>query len=402
MRFYVSRFYKLEFAILGVGNDVRSNVWKLTLFSILGSANLTMPIIALYYMGKGLSLAQIGSLAAVMAVAVLIFEVPSGVFADKKGRKFSLMICSAFSVFQFLILILGNNYGAFLVVAFLFGASNAFYSGAGVALLHDSLTGAKKVDFKRIRGKQISYGMWSFALAALIGGFLGGIDLRLPIAATLVLMILQFFVSLSLHEVRVKQKIDVSGRHFFDSVKFSFGHDKIKTLIIYSAVIVGFSDGMYRMFQPYFDLVGIGIQYFGVLYMASLIGAGFLARSAAGIEEKIGERLSILLIAVIFSGSYILMSAPIGIFIAVPFLVSSFLYGFLSPLIEDYTNRHVESGRRATVLSIQGFFQKLIIVLFIPVVGYFMDVSIPYGFLFVGVFGVLALIYPTYKLMRNY
>ena len=89
-------------------------------------------------------------------------------------------------------------------------------------------------------------------------------------------------------------------------------------------------------------------------------------------------------------------------FITIPFLILGSLYGFVSPLIEDYINKHVQSERRATVLSIQNFAQKVLIALLIPIVGFLMDISIPYGFLFIGLFSLVLLIYPTHKLIKTY
>ena len=136
--------------------------------------------------------------------------------------------------------------------------------------------------------------------------------------------------------------------------------------------------------------------------MSSLIGTGIVAKYSADIEQKIGKKLSLVLIAFIFVCGFLLLSFPIGVFIVIPFLILETLYGFVLPLIEDYTNKHIKSEKRATVLSIQNFAQKILIALLIPVVGFLMDIDIPLGFLFIGLFSLIALIYPTYKLIKTY
>jgi MFS family permease len=378
------------------------NIKNLRLLQIIASANFAMPIIVLYYLNHGLSLFQIASFATVMSIIVLLLEIPSGSFADKKGRKISLLISSLFSVAAYFFLFFGDSYIPFLLVAAFSGAANAFWSGANTALLYDSLVELKREnEFKKIKGKQFAYGMWSFAIASLIGGFLGGIHLIIPIAITGIMKAFQLLFSLKLKDPELHKKILKGGGHILESIKFALKHEEVRNLILYSIIIIGFLDGTFTLIQPYFKLVGINPNFFGTIYMVSLIGTGILGKYAGSIEEKIGNKPSLILIASIFIGGFILLSFPIGKFIVVPFLLLEFMYGFVFPLIEDYINKHISSEKRATILSIQNFSQKILIALLIPVVGLFMDISIPYGFLFIAIFGLLTLIYPTSKLIKT-
>jgi MFS family permease len=384
-------------------NPLESNIWKLNLYQMLGSANLSMPIIVLFFMNNDLSLIQIASFATVMSTLALLLEIPSGLFADKKGRKKSLIIASCCLLINYVFLFFGDNYIPFLFAAGFLGMANAFWSGANSALLYDTLIQLKKEkEFKKIKGNQFALGMWSFAIASLIGGFLGKINLIIPVAITGIFALFQLFVSFILIEPKFHKKSLQTTNHIFESIKFVFKHKEVKNLIFYSVIIIGFLDGTFRLFQPYFMSVGIDIKYFGIIYMISLIGTGIVAKYSADIEQKIGKKLSLVLIAFIFVCGFLLLSFPIGVFIIIPFLILETLYGFVLPLIEDYTNKHVKSEKRATVLSIQNFAQKVLIALLIPVVGFLMDISIPFGFLFIGLFSLITLIYPTIKLVKTY
>jgi MFS family permease len=383
--------------------SIKSNIWKLNLYQMLGAANLSMPIIVLYFMNNGLSLTQVASFATVMSILALLLEIPSGSFADKKGRKKSLIIASCFLLINYIFLFFGGNYISFLFAAGFLGMANAFWSGANSALLYDSLIQLKKEkEFKKIKGNQFALSVWSFAFASLIGGFLGKINLIFPIAITGILALFQLFVSFVLTEPKFHKKSFETTNHVFESIKFTFKHIEVRNLILYSVIIIGFLDGTFRLFQPYFMSVGIDIKYFGIIYMISLIGTGIVAKYSADIEQKIGKKLSLVLIAFIFVCGFLLLSFPIGVFIVIPFLILETLYGFVLPLIEDYTNKHIKSEKRATVLSIQNFAQKILIALLIPVVGFLMDIDIPLGFLFIGLFSSIVLIYPTYKLIKTY
>ena len=54
--------------------QMKSNIWKLHLYQIFGAANLSMPIIVLYYLNNGLSLTEVATFASIMAILVLFLS----------------------------------------------------------------------------------------------------------------------------------------------------------------------------------------------------------------------------------------------------------------------------------------------------------------------------------------
>lgn len=71
---------------------LNANIWKLTLQKSLVTAYFQLPIIVLFWQDIGLNMLQIMTLQAVFAIATVIMELPSGVFADLYGRKLSLIL----------------------------------------------------------------------------------------------------------------------------------------------------------------------------------------------------------------------------------------------------------------------------------------------------------------------
>ena len=69
-----------------------NNITKLKLIYFFKSLFFFSPIITLFYFSRGLDTFQIVSLEAVLIIAVLFSEVPTGIIADKIGRKLSLSI----------------------------------------------------------------------------------------------------------------------------------------------------------------------------------------------------------------------------------------------------------------------------------------------------------------------
>ena len=61
-------------------------------FSFFWLALVIIPVIVPFFESKGLSLAEVYYLQAIFAFVVVVFEVPSGYFADVFGRKNALVV----------------------------------------------------------------------------------------------------------------------------------------------------------------------------------------------------------------------------------------------------------------------------------------------------------------------
>ena len=97
------------------------------------------PIIVLFYQNNGLSLTQIMIIQSICSVASILTEIPSGYFADKVGRKQSLMITGIFALLSMLTFGLGNNFYHFLIAGLLWALAGVFISGADSAFIYDTL-----------------------------------------------------------------------------------------------------------------------------------------------------------------------------------------------------------------------------------------------------------------------
>ena len=102
-----------------------------------------------------------------------VLEVPTGVIADKFGRKYSVALGCLLTFFSFLIYGSFPNFSAFLVAEFLAAAGMALMSGASEALLYDSLKDENNESkFKNIFGRSFSIGQIAAIISAPVGGFI--------------------------------------------------------------------------------------------------------------------------------------------------------------------------------------------------------------------------------------
>ena len=132
-------------------NSYKSNINLFYLFKIVNSLELTLSIFVLFMLANKLTMTQVMILETIFIICVLLFEIPSGAFADLYGRKLALAISMILISFSLVIFGLGTNFWIFLIAQIINSLGTAFSSGADSAFLYDSLKEIKKEkDYSKI------------------------------------------------------------------------------------------------------------------------------------------------------------------------------------------------------------------------------------------------------------
>lgn len=91
-------------------NEVIKNVELINLNKILRSTIILWPVMTLVYLSKGLSFFEIGLLNSIGSVLISTLEVPSGVLADKFGRKKNLLLGNFLNILFVVVLYFSTNF----------------------------------------------------------------------------------------------------------------------------------------------------------------------------------------------------------------------------------------------------------------------------------------------------
>ena len=75
---------------------------------------LQLPILVALPLSRGLTLAQIGTLEAILALVLFCFEVPSGYIADKLGRKYAMAASSIAFAASYGLFAMAQNFSSFI------------------------------------------------------------------------------------------------------------------------------------------------------------------------------------------------------------------------------------------------------------------------------------------------
>ena len=316
------------------------NIKKLIVAQTLWSFQFHQVVFILFMLSKGFTLEQFFIAEALGSIVSIVAEVPTGSFADRISRKWSLVIATLIHIFITFTMITSDSITIITLAFALGGIARAFRSGADDALLFDSLIALDwKDQYQKINGQMRWYGALALASAGIIGGLLAKVELSYAWWAWFAMAIPLLIVQLSLAEPPFTRegnaKLDSYAIHLGKSFWQSFRGDA-SYFIWYAAVLSLFFSVGYWFWQPYLQLTGLPIVYFGIFYAVIDLASGFIAKNAYKIEPKIGMRTSLLLIPVVFAIGLVLQSQII--------MIGSFLFiflqdiagGYMSPILDNY------------------------------------------------------------------
>lgn len=356
------------------------------------SSNLALfvPIAVIFWMNNGLSFTMIMILQSLFSVAVVLLEVPTGYFADVHGRKLSLLYGAVACAGGMIAYSFGFNFFQFLLGELLLAVGVAFVSGANSALVYDTLVDLKREeDYKKIWGNTVFYRLISMSVFSLLSGYIAEVNMRYTLYVPAIIFLIMIPIIATLKEPN-HHKI-VLKKHYLVELKnilitSILKKEKLKWIILYSALIFTFTQIALWFYQPYFELSGIKLVYFGYIFASFNIVAALSSKYSHKIEKRIGQKLSLVSLVLIVGIGYLLMGNLIFLFSFVFCFSQQFTRGFYEVVITDYINKLTDSNVRATVLSAQSFLGRLVYAITIPFIGLLTDkTSIVFSLNFLGI-----------------
>lgn len=376
-------------------DKLQANLWKLYLIKALRWFMLVMPIIVLFFQDNGLSLTQILLLQSIFSLAIIIFEIPSGYFSDVFGRKLTIVFACIVSFLGLSIYTFAYDFFTILIAEILLGIGSSFLSGTDSAMMYDSLVELKQVDkYQKTEGRMTSIGNFSEGLASILGGFLAVISLRTPFVVEAAISFFTIPIALSLfepprHKLKAKQN---AIKNIMKIVKYSLhDHKEIKWLILYTGFVGASTLTMVWFIQPYFNLVGLPLSFFGITWAALQFSVGIFSLYAYKYELILGRKKSLLSLIFIIFTAYLLTALTKSLWSILFIFLFYFVRGISSVVLKDYVNKLISSDIRATVLSVKALVGRLIFVVVGPFIGYLADVyTLQIAFMYAACIFVLA------------
>jgi predicted MFS family arabinose efflux permease len=358
-----------------------ANIWKLYLIKISKWFMVFMPVIVLFYQSNGLNLRQVMTINAIYSLTAALFEIPSGYFSDRYGRKQSIILGTILIAAQFLIMSNAYTLLGFSLGAILGGLGSSFISGSDAALLYDSLCMIdRKDDYMKWEGRSYALGTFSEAIAAIIGGSVAySFHLRMPIYTQFVISLVGVFAAFSLIEPpRKKTHSRSNWAQLGHILSIVFLKNKVLRFFILLTSLFGLASLILAWFaQPYLDLKAIEAHKIGYLWAAFNLTVAFFSYHAHRIQQYASQSFLVTLILLGFSLGYLVLGFGGGNSLLLGLSAMFCMYacrGIAAPFFLNIINQITPSDMRATVLSIRGFCVRLSYAFVAPLLGWWADV----------------------------
>ena len=367
------------------------NITKIKLIFFLSSLYF-FPIITLFYFSRGLNTFQAVSLEGFLIMAVLISEIPTGIIADRIGRKHAITILLGLFIIGNVITIYAQTYSLFIIVQFIFGIGIAFGSGAIEALVYDSLASfGKEKEMSKVWGSINFYGLVAMIIAAIIGGYIArNHDPKLFVMLIWLFVIFSSFAFIMSFFVKEKYpKKELTKENplilFKESTRSILKNKSLKKIIYLTVMTQPFVFILLFLFQPYFLIAKVNNSIYGIAVALGLIFGAILIKYAYKIEKQIGMKKTIFLTTILPGLLYFAMVFLIGPIISVAWYI--LMQGFMKirePLFSQYQNDHINSYNRATVLSIISMITSFYLVIMRFAIGAISNHNLLLGFIIMG------------------
>jgi MFS family permease len=333
------------------------------------SAALIWGVNTLFLLSAGLEIFEVFLANAAFAAGSVIFEIPTGVLADTRGRRVSFLLSVSILFLTTLgylgVAHLDGGLLAFSLVSVLMGLGFTFYSGAVEAWLVDALQHVKfdgQLDSVFARGSMV--GGAAMLVGTISGGLLGQVDLMLPYLARACMLVAVFVVAfVSMHDLGftpgASRPADMARelrRITRESVQYGWNRPAVRLLMFCSFFQWGFLSWGFYAWQPYFlELLGRNAVWVAGV-VAALISLSTIAGNALvdWFGRFCGRRTTLLLWAAGFQ-----TVAAIGVGLADSFglavaflLITTGAMGVTGPVKQAYLHQVIPSGQRASVISL--------------------------------------------------
>ncbi len=364
---------------------------KLSLMNFFLHLFFLSPVAVFFYQQRGLDYFQILVLESVLVVFMFLFEIPTGIFADKFGRKKSILLGALLLSLEPALFLFAENFFVFAVAFALAGIGLTFHSGTIEALLYDYLKAAhREHEMKKAMGRFGSAALLAMVIAPVIGSYFAR-DLLMSqfillLLLTLGAMCLGFLLSFSLRDTAPFKGARDSRFLLRSGLRLVRHNKSLRRIVLLSLFTDPFLFTLMYLSQPFFQSVGVRTAAFGLIFSLALLLAAALKRYAYLFEEWFGVKRAVFLVTILPGLLYILLAFVTHPLVAIAvFLLLRALIALRGPLFADYRNRHISSMNRATVLSLISMFVSSYLIGLRVIIGVLADRDVRYAFLFMGV-----------------
>lgn len=375
--------------------------YKFCAYGFLKNLKFFETFLMLFFLEKGLTFLQIGTLYSIQFVAVNILQMPTGIFADSMGRRRTMIISFGSYIISFVMFFFSTSYILFAVSMVFFAFGESFRSGTHKAMIFQYLQIKGWEDQKvHYYGHTRSWSQTGSALSVLIAAcivfysgsykyiFLASI---IPYLADMLLIIsYPSYLDSGKKKLKADQALKSIGAVIRESVG-AFKDRHVLRSIMNAAIYTGFFDAMKTYLQPVVKTLALALPVFlayddkkrsaivvGIVYAILYMQTAYFSRISGQVAERF-RNLSLPLNIFLFAGlgfgviSGILYHYKFFLAAVIVYIGIYIIQNVRRPISEAYITDSVDHEILATALSAEGQISTFLTALLAPLLGVLAD-----------------------------
>ena len=368
------------------------------LFSFLKSLEFFGAVAVPFYLQRmEFSYTQMFLMETIFSVCLFLFEIPTGVVADRLGRKTSLFLGALLLGGSFTALGIIHSVPVFVLIQVVSACGFSMISGADKALVYENakfhgktdeeaVVAASRYDAFSTAGMFIAFPAGSLFVSSGIVPYIDA--LGLVFVATGICIIGAGFVVLLVCEgpLNVLPPEERAFRHAYEGFTYVFRNKLLLRFSLNYAVLSALTFLMFWFYQSLLLDNKIPVAWNGFISAGFNAGGMILLMATGFVNRKVGTKNALFLSSLVPGILYVLLFL-FPHFMPVVFTAIfgiTMLRFFRAPLLTTLMNTQIANENRATVLSGVSMVERIIISLFYPLAGMLMDFSARWTYLIVG------------------
>ncbi len=378
--------------------------YKFCTYGFLKNLRFFEPFLYLFFLEKGLTYLQIGTLITIREVLRNVLEIPTGMFSDILGRRRTMTGSFLFYILSFMVFYLSSSFGVFFVAMIFYAVGDAFRTGTHKAMIFEYLHirgwEHEKVEYY---GHTRSWSQVGSAVSSLLAA--GIVFYAGSYSSVFLFSSVPYFLDLLLMITYPKALDGKVAKGSWKMIRGAFREIirvTVRSLREKSTVRalsnIALYSGYFRVVKDYYQPVlatlaaglalhirGIGQKQMsalliGIMYFALYMGTSRASRNAGRFASRydsypvfLNRSLLAGLFLVLFSGVFFLFHPPWYWLVVIPFSMIYLLENIRRPVGVAYVSEIFPSHILATVLSTESQVRSLFAAILAPVTGFLID-----------------------------
>lgn len=359
---------------LKMAGGYKKNVRLYPFYYFFNNMMIIGPVLVPFMLFKGLSYTEIMTLQSISAIALLVFEVPTGAISDKISRKYSLFWGALIPAVGLIFYIVFDNFWWFVAGEILFGIGMSLASGTDTSILYESLKCMKrKKDYQRVEAEASFYSFVGQAVGAIISSVLYTVNVFIPFWISVINIVISAVLALFFTDSNKNKSEHKYHAHIWNSMGVVWKSNRILWVTLFAILMGVVFRGSFWLYQPYFEEVGVDVFWFGFIFFGFNAVAALSSKYLVEKYYMTRPRRVMMWLGVLMAISFI-VPAIFAVKAAIVVLaLQQVVRGLYKPTQKFYINHHIDDKYRATVHSLVSLAGSLGFAVCSPAIGWYLD-----------------------------